>query len=121
MSGTILRLVAVAALLLVRAPASADDKAKDETPSEKVKKALDRPIDLDLKETSLAKVVERFREKTKLDIAIDRTGGLMGIGLLVDPNAEMPQPVEAKFKGTKVRERAAQGVRALRPGAVHSR
>jgi hypothetical protein len=107
MSRAILRLAAVAALPLVwallPAPASADDRAKDETPSEKARKALDQPIDLDLKETSLAKVVERFREKAKLDITIDRTPVLLGL-TPIDPNAEMPQPIEAKFKGKKVRD-----------------
>ncbi len=86
-----------AVLCLTPAPAFAADK--EESPSEKIRKALDQPIDLDLKETSLAKVVERFHEKTKLDISIDRAGGLG-----VDPNADMPQPVEASFKGTRVRD-----------------
>jgi hypothetical protein len=97
-------LAALAAVSLVWAPALADDKPKDETPSEKVRKALDQPIDLDLKETSLAKVIARFHEKTKLDITLDRSPlvllGMMGI----NPDADMPQPIEAKFKATKARD-----------------
>jgi hypothetical protein len=98
------RHAATAALILMwaLAPARADDKPKDETPTEKIRKALDQPIDLDLKESSLAKVIERFHEKTKLDIVIDRTY-LIGLGGVIDPNAET-QPVTAKFKGTKVRD-----------------
>jgi hypothetical protein len=95
--------IAVLSLVWVLAPAAlADDKPKDETPSEKARKALDQPIDLDLKESSLAKVIARFHEKTKLDITFDRSPlvGLMGI----DPNADMPQPIEGKFKATKVRD-----------------
>jgi hypothetical protein len=106
MSRAVPRLATVAGLFLVwalaPAPAWADDKAKDETPTEKIRKALDQPIDLDLKESSLAKVIERFHEKTKLDIVIDRTY-LIGLGGVIDPNAET-QPVAAKFKGTKVRD-----------------
>jgi hypothetical protein len=107
MSRAVRHLAAVAALslawTLAPALASADDRPKDETPSEKIRKALDQPIDLELKESSLAKVIARFHEKTKLDIAIDRTGVLLGT-MGIDPNADMPQPVEAKFKGTKVRD-----------------
>jgi hypothetical protein len=101
MSRATLRLAAALSLVwaLAPAPASADD-----TPSEKIRKALDQPIDLDLKESSLAQVVERFREKTKLDITIDRSGGFFGIGFALDPNAGLPQPIEAKFKGTKARD-----------------
>jgi hypothetical protein len=105
MSRTTHRLAAVAALFLVwaLAPAAlADDKAKDEPPSEKIRKALDQPIDLELKETSLAKVAKRFHEKTRLEIVIDRTY-LAGLGGVIDPDADT-RPVEAKFKGTKVRE-----------------
>src|SRR5262245_6223382 len=84
---------------LTPASVSADDKAKDESPSEKVRKALDQPIDLELNESSLGKALERFREKTKLDIAFDRTVFfLLGMGP-IDPNADMPQPVQGKFRG----------------------
>jgi hypothetical protein len=97
-------LAALLAGLLAPAPASADDKTKDETPSEKVRKALDQPIDLDLKESSMAKAVERFREKTKLDISIDRSPFItMGVPTF-DPNADSPVPFEGKFKGVKVRD-----------------
>jgi hypothetical protein len=106
MSRAVRHLAAVAALFLALAPAAmaADDKAADETPSEKVRKALDQPIDLDLKESSLAKAVDRFREKTKLDITIDRTTfGLLGGGV-IDPTVDQPLPIQGKFKGTKVRD-----------------
>src|SRR5436305_995853 len=97
-----LLLASTIALCFACRSAAADDKPKDETPSEKVRKALDQPIDLDLKESSLAKVIERYHDKTKLDITLDRTPTLAMMG--IDPNADMPQPVEAKFKATKVRD-----------------
>src|SRR5438270_830088 len=50
--------IAVLSLAWALAPASAD-----ESPSEKIRKALDQPIDLDLKETSLAKVVDQKAAK----------------------------------------------------------
>jgi hypothetical protein len=105
MSRAVRHLAAVAALFLAWAPAvlSADDKPKDETPSERIRKALDQPIDLELKEASLAKVIDRFRDKTRLDIAIDRSNPLLGV-YGIDPNNDLPQPVQGKFKGTKVRD-----------------
>jgi hypothetical protein len=101
MSRTTLRLAAALSLIWALAPAPA---SAEETPSEKIRKALDQPIDLDLKENSLAQVAERFREKTKLDITIDRSGAFWGIGFALDPNAALPQPIEAKFKHTKARD-----------------
>jgi hypothetical protein len=91
MSRTVL-FTTLAALSLALPPARADEKAKDETPSDRIRKALDQPIDLELKEPSLAKAVERFRDKTHLDITF------------TDPNPGAPQPIERKFKGIKVRD-----------------
>src|SRR5262249_46372299 len=105
MSRAACRLAAAAAFLLAWVPAApaADDKPKDESPSEKIRKALDQPIDLELKESSLAKALERFRDKLNIAITIDRTGAVLAL-LGIDPGADMPQPIEAKFKATKARD-----------------
>jgi hypothetical protein len=105
MSRALPRLAAAAAFLLACVPAApaADDKPKEESPSEKIRKALDRPIDLELKESSIIKGAERFGEKTGFDIIIDRHA-------LVEPNGverivpEGEYPVEGKFKGIKLRD-----------------
>jgi hypothetical protein len=50
--------------------ARADEKSGELSPAEQVRKALDKPIDLDLKEDSLQKAVEKLRETTKLNITM---------------------------------------------------
>jgi hypothetical protein len=77
--------------------AQADEKSGELSPAEQVRKALDKPIDLDLKEDSLQKAVEKLREVTKLNITMHSTPGAVdptGIAALLLPaGAALPPGV----------------------------
>jgi hypothetical protein len=67
-------LAAVALLALVpaalNAAPAAEDKGKSESPAEKVRKALDQKIDLDVAGSVVA-AVEQFKEKAKVNVVVD--------------------------------------------------
>jgi hypothetical protein len=70
----LMRLVAVLILvgtpaLLAAAPAA--DPKKNESPAEKVRKALDQPIDVDIAEQPMANAINQLKEQTKLNIVLD--------------------------------------------------
>src|SRR5260370_34642295 len=69
-------LAAVALLALVpaalNAAPAAEDKAKSESAAEKVRKALDQKIDLDVAGSVVA-AVEQFKEKAKVNVVVDAT------------------------------------------------
>ncbi len=109
----------LAAALLTAA--QAQEKAAELSPAEQVRKALDKPIDLDLKEDSLPKAVEKLREVTKLNITMHSTPGAvdanaLAASLLLPPGAALPPgavppagagpsaSVQLTVKGIKTRE-----------------
>jgi NAD(P)-dependent dehydrogenase (short-subunit alcohol dehydrogenase family) len=67
-----------AALVLVAAPAAllaapaADAKAKAESPAEKVAKALDQKIDVEITDQTLDNAINQLKEQTKVNIVIDQ-------------------------------------------------
>ncbi len=78
----------LAAALLTAA--RADEKSGELSPAEQVRKALDKPIDLDLKEDSLQKAVEKLRETTKLNITMYSTPGAADIANMFGPGGLLP-------------------------------
>ncbi len=85
-----------AALLTV---ARADEKAADLSPAEQVRKALDKPIDLDLKEDSLQKAVEKLRETTKLNITMYNAPGAADVANIFGPGGLPPGIAGGGFGG----------------------
>jgi len=93
--------VAVLALLPVAAlaaPASEGDAKKAESPVDKIRKALDQAIDLDMTDQSLNQAITQLREQTKLNIVLDRMTIVNMMGM--DPEQS---PVTLKLQGVKVR------------------
>jgi hypothetical protein len=99
--------------------ARADEKSGELSPAEQVRKALDKPIDLDLKEESLQKAVEKLREVTKLNITMHSSPGAIdpaaAAAFLLPPGAfppgAVPPPAAAPMasvqltaKGIKTRD-----------------
>ena len=95
--------VAVLAVLVptavLAAPASpSNDAKKTEGPAEKIRKALDQTIDLDMTDQSLNQAITQLREQTKLNIVLDRMTVINLMGM--DPEQS---PVTLKLQGVKVR------------------
>jgi hypothetical protein len=65
-------------------------RADDPSPAEQVRKALDKPIDLDLKEDSLQKAVEKLREVTKLNITMHSGFSAADMANLFAPGGAFP-------------------------------
>jgi type II secretory pathway component HofQ len=89
-----------AVLLLIPAALAApapEAKPKTESPSEKIKKALDQTIDLEINEQPLRMAVEQFKEQTKVNFVLDRVV-LATLG--IDPET---MAVTIKQKGVKAR------------------
>jgi hypothetical protein len=69
--------VLAAALVLVVAPAislgapAGDSKSKGESAAEKVRKALDQPIDVDLVDQPMINAINVLKEQTKVNIVVD--------------------------------------------------
>jgi hypothetical protein len=80
---------------LLAAPA-AEDKAKSETPAEKICKALDQKIDFDVA-GSITTAIEQFKEKAKVNVVVDQNF-LLQNGIDVN-NLQ----VTAKLDGAKAR------------------
>jgi hypothetical protein len=82
---------------LAAAPATPETKAKADSPSEKIKKALDQTISLDITEQPLHLAINQLREQTKINFVLDRfTIQQMGI----DPESAQ---VTVKLKDVKAR------------------
>jgi type II secretory pathway component GspD/PulD (secretin) len=93
--------VAVLALLPATAPAapaSEGDAKKAESPVDKIRKALDQTIDLEMTDQSLNQAINQLREQTKLNIVLDRMTVINLMGM--DPEQS---PVSVKLQGVKVR------------------
>jgi hypothetical protein len=90
------------ALALTAAPAAPvtppkEDK-KEETPAEKVKKALDQKIaSLEVENQPLAAAVDQLHEETKINFVLDRTT-IAQMGIDIDST-----PVKAKMKDVKAK------------------
>lgn len=87
-------------LLVAPAPAGAApavEPKKVETPAEKLRKALDQIIDLDMADQSLAQAVNQLREQTKINFVLDRFL-LQSLGM--DPEHS---PVTVKLQKVTVR------------------
>lgn len=68
---------------LAAGPGPGDDKLKGETPAEKVRKALDQVIDVDIENQSLQLAIAQLREQTKVNFVLDR---LTAAGMGVNPD-----------------------------------
>jgi hypothetical protein len=94
------RVVAVLVLvctpaLLAAAPAA--DAKKNESPAEKVRKALDQPIDMDIADQPMVNAVNQLKELTKVNMVLD-TMTLAQNGIDVNNS-----PVTVKLTGGKGR------------------
>jgi type II secretory pathway component GspD/PulD (secretin) len=70
--------------IALAAPGPSDgEKSKSEFPAEKVKKALDKVVDLDITDQALATAVTTLRDKTKLNFVLDFQTLINFVG---DPN-----------------------------------
>src|ERR1700732_3773418 len=70
----LMRLVAVLILLgspALLAAAPAADPKKNESAAEKVRKALDQPIDVDIAEQPMVNAINQLKEQTKVNIVLD--------------------------------------------------
>jgi hypothetical protein len=70
----LMRLVAILVLLWIPAllaAAPAADPKKNESAAEKVRKALDQPIDVDIAEQPMVNAVNQLKELTKVNIVLD--------------------------------------------------
>lgn len=77
--------------------ADADTRAKTDSPAEKIRKALEQNISLDLADQSLQQAIIQLREQTKLNIVLDRvTLQMMGI-------APDEAPATLKVQNVKLR------------------
>jgi type II secretory pathway component GspD/PulD (secretin) len=92
----------VLALTLTVAPASAapaDSETKDKAagPAEKIRKALDQPITVDINEQPLTHALNQIREQTKINFVVDR--------MLIQQMGYDPEqmPVSAKLKDARAR------------------
>jgi len=79
------------------APAAPETKEKTVSPAEKIRKALDQPMNLEVNEQSLNVALNQIREQTKINFVVDRfTIQQMGY----DPEQ---MPINVKLKDAKAR------------------
>jgi hypothetical protein len=83
--------------LIQAGPGPASDSAKSETPAERVKKALDQIVDVDIENQSLQNAVVQLREQTKVPFVLDRTTVILQ-GMNPDENV-----INLKLAKTKLR------------------
>jgi hypothetical protein len=85
--------------LVLAGPADKDDssKGKDDPPAERIKKALDKVMDIDIENQSLQMAFAQLKEQTKINFVLDSNmAGMMGI----DTNST---PVNLKAPKKKLR------------------
>jgi hypothetical protein len=89
--------LAVAVAPASAAPADPETKDKAAGPAEKIRKALDQPINLDINEQPLTHALNQIREQTKINFVVDR--------MLIQQMGYDPEqmPVSAKLKDAKAR------------------
>src|SRR5262249_22971873 len=76
---------------------SGDTKGKDDPPAERIKKALDKVMDIDIENQSLQMAFAQLKEQTKINFVLDvNMAGMMGI----DTNST---PVNLKAPKKKLR------------------
>lgn len=85
------------------APIASDHDAKHSSPAEKVRKALEENVSLDLADQDLTQAIKNLREQTKLNIVLDR-GALMQMGI-------SPEEMQVSVKLPNVKLRS--GLRVL--------
>ena len=60
-----------------------EQTAKEPSPAEKIRKALDQPLTIDYTSTSLPELVQHLKEKSRINFIIDRLAlqqaGLLGL------------------------------------------
>jgi type II secretory pathway component GspD/PulD (secretin) len=89
-------LLAFVPVALTAAPAT-EDKSKSESPAQKVCKALDQKIDLDIAGQSILASIDQFKDKTKINVVLD-TNFLAQNGIDVNNHQ-----VSIKVEGVKAR------------------
>jgi hypothetical protein len=95
---TLTALLALTCLpVVVLAAPAPEPKAKPDSPAQKVRKALDQAVDLDVTEQPLQLAINQLHEQTKINFVFDRLA-LQQSG--IDPNQ---QPVNCKQQNAKVR------------------
>jgi hypothetical protein len=80
-------------VLVGPAPKDSDTKGKDEPAAERIKKALDKVMDLDIENQSLQMAFAQLKEQTKVNFVLDATmAGMMGIDVNNTPvNLKAPK------------------------------
>jgi hypothetical protein len=79
------------------APVPQDDKPKSDTPAEKIKKALNNLVDIDINGQSIQQAVAKFKEQVKIDFELDKNSAVQ-CGVDMDNTA-----MTLKLKKVKLR------------------
>lgn len=99
----------LACLFLAGAPAllcaGPPEAPKVEPPAEKLRRALGQPVDIELAASSLDELTDAFRQKTKLDLKLDRTALRQ---VAIEPSLQQPEAVRLTLKGVPLREALRQ-------------
>src|ERR1051325_4880110 len=70
---------------LVAAPVQEGDKGQQATPVEKVRKSLQQPVTIEIKDKSLEQAIADLKDKTKINLVLDRNAIVT-----IDPNLQNP-------------------------------
>jgi type II secretory pathway component GspD/PulD (secretin) len=79
------------------APAPSEDKPKTDTPAEKIKKALNQPVDIDVNGQSIQQAISQLKEQVKIDFELDKNSAAQ-LGVDMENT-----PVTLKLKKVKLR------------------
>jgi hypothetical protein len=89
--------VACALFGIAAAPAPSDDKPKTDTPAEKLKKALNQPVDIDIDGQSIQQALTQLKEQTKIEFEVEKNSAAQ-VGVDMDNTT-----VSVKLKKVKLR------------------